>query len=304
MKQHFTKIIAIGLVFLLGACGLFAQKKQQPITQKKQTSISQRQRHEILLYGGGGLSTLKYDVSIGKQTNGFGGQAGLGYSFLFAQKWRIRTGVEFSLYNSYFTLDNTNLSYMAIDAENSPFEFRCRIDNYREKQYLVMLQIPIMLQYQKGIRHQFYAAAGGKLGIPLSVKYNSSKTTIYNSGYYDFEEYEYTTQRFMGFGNFAGSDGKLNFKTIAILASAEVGAKWIMGEGYKLYTGIYVDYGLNNMLNQPTVPLPFLDYDPSRPSDFAVNSIVESQYAQNNEFKTFTNKTIPMAAGIKLLLAF
>ena len=303
MKQHLIKIIAIGFVFLLGMDnGLSAQKKQQLPGQKQYSS--RRQQHELLLYGGGGLTSLKYNVNIGKQINGFSGHAGFGYGFFFSREWGLRTGIEFSLYRASFTLDNTSLNYMAIDIENSPFEFRCKMDNYKEKQYLIMLQIPIMLQFQKGTRHQFYAAAGGKLGIPLSVKYNSSKTTIYNSGYYDWEDYEYTTQQFMGFGKFSGREDKLNFKTIAILVSAETGVKWTMGEGYKLYTGIYVDYGLNNMVNQPATPLPFLDYNAAHPADFTVNSIVESQYAQNDEFKTFTNKIVPLAVGVKLTLGF
>ena len=288
MKQYFTKIIAVGLLFLLGTQGLFAQKK----------------RYEIMLHGSGGLSSLKYSVNIGKQTDGFGGQAGLGYGFFFVPKWGLRTGVEFSLYRASFTLKDASLNYMTTDMENVPFEFRCKVNNYKEKQYLIMLQIPLMIQFQTGIHHQFYMAAGGKIGIPLSMKYNGSNTIIYNSGYYDFENYEYTTQQFMGFGQFPGSKGNLDYKPISFIASVETGAKWMMREGYKFYTGIYLDYGLNNIINQPSPPLPFLDYNTTHPADFTVNSIIKSQYAKDNDFKVFTNKIIPLSAGIKLMLAF
>ena len=304
MKKHLKKIIAIGFIFILGSHGVFAQKKQ-PSAQKKRLEVfAKKKQHELMLYGGGGLSTLKYDVSIGKQKNGFGGQVGFGYNYSFIPQLSLRTGIEFSFHNAAFTLDNTNLIYNTIDIENTPFEFRCKMDNYREKQNLILFQIPLMLQFQVGTIHQFYAAVGGKLGIPLSAKYNSSETTIYNSGYYAEEDYEYTTQRFMGFGRFSGNEGKLNFKTTTFIASVEAGAKWLMGDGYRFYTGVFLDYGLNNMLNQSPTPPLFLNYNASQPSDFTVNSILESQYTQNDDLKRFANKVIPVSAGVKLVLGF
>lgn len=281
------KIAAISLVFLLGTYGLFAQDE----------------RHEIILYGSFGLSTLKYNVNIGKQVDGLGGQFGVGYHFFFIPKLGIRIGVDFSLHNASFTLDNSSLRYMTTDIEDSVFEFRSTVNNYKEKQYVIMLNIPLMLQFQTGAKHQFYVAAGGKVGLPLSGKYNSSKATVYNSGYYDMENYEYTTQLFMGFGQFSGSSRYLKFKT-AFFASAEIGAKWMMRDGYKFYTGVYLDYGLNNIAKQRSEPSQFLKYNTARPSDFAVNSIIESQYSQNGELKSFTNKIFPIAAGVKLMLAF
>jgi len=160
-----------------------------------------------------------------------------------------------------------------------------------------------MLQFQVGKNHQFYAAAGGKVGLPIHVNYNSRGTNIQNSGYYTEEDYKYTTQLFMGFGQFSGSNGKLKLKT-AFMVSAEIGAKWVMQDGYKFYTGVYVDYGLNNIAAPQTSPPPFIAYNTARPADFAINSIFQSQYSQNNEMQSFTKKIVPMTAGLKLIFAF
>jgi hypothetical protein len=145
-------------------------------------------------------------------------------------------------------------------------------------------------------------AVGGKIGLPLSVSYNSSKTTIQNSGYYAEEDYEYTTQTFMGFGTFRGSSGNLNLN-LAIFASAETGVKLAMQDGYALYIGAYVDYGLTNIAKSSD-PVPFHEYNTKNPSDFSVRSILESQYSQNGVYQSFTNKIVPLSAGIKLRLAF
>jgi hypothetical protein len=294
MKQQIRKITVMGLILLLGINVSYSQKKH---------GRSQRKRHEIMLYGGGGLSSLQYKVSTGKHSGGIGGHIGVGYNFFFIPTLGLGTGVEFAIHNASFTMENTSIRYMTTDLENSAFEFRSKISDYKERQNLMMLQIPLMLQFQTGAKHKFYAAAGGKIGIPLRVKYNSSTTTIENSGYYEEEDYEYTTQTFMGFGKFKGSSGNLSFK-MPFFASVEAGAKIMMSEGYFLNLGVYADYGLNNIIKQPAQPLSFSEYNPKRPSDFKTNSIIESQHTQGNTPQLFTNKVTPLAVGIKIRIIF
>ena len=294
MKKQFRKITAIGLIVLLGTCSLSAQTRKHKLRLK---------RHEVVLCGGGGMSSLQYKATAGKQSMGFGGQIGLGYNFFFIPQLNLGTGLEFALYSASFTMAGSSTTYMTTDIENNPFEFRSKINEFKENQTLIMLQVPLMLQFQTGAKHKFYVAVGGKFGLPLSGKYNSSRTNIQNSGYYAEEDYEYTTQRFMGFGTFKGSRGNLSFK-MAFFASAETGVKFMMSDGYALYTGIYADYGLTNIANQPSEPLPFLQYNRERPSDFSVNSIVTSRNMQNGNAQLFTNKIVPLAVGIKLKMAF
>ena len=295
MKEQIKKIAVIGLIVLLGGYGLSAQTRRHHKVRFK--------RNEVMLCGGGGLSSLQYKVNVGKQAMGFGGQIGFGYNFFFIPQLSLGTGLDFALYTASFTMAGSNLSYMTTDIENNPFEFRSKMSDYKENQTVVMLQVPLMVQFQTGKKHKFYFALGGKVGLPLSAKYNSSKTTIQNSGYYAEEDYEYTTQTFMGFGTFRGSSGDLSFK-LAIFASAEIGAKIIMNDGYSLYTGVFVDYGLTNIANQPSEPLPFHQYNREHPSDFAVNSIITSQYSQSGNTQSFTDNVVPLAGGIKLKLAF
>lgn len=246
---------------------------------------------------------MLYSPAHGTNALGFSGNAGLGYGFFFSPHWGITTGVELACYNSLFNLDNYRAQSVITDVETGEyFEFRSTINNYKEKQNTLMAQIPLMLQFQTGEKHQFYAAAGAKVAFPLSAKYRSTTESITNSGYYAYENYEYTTQEFLGFGTFRDrkNDGKLPDFNTAFLASFELGAKWKLNERMNLYSGIYADYGLNNIYKDDIATQPFVVYNNTEPHNFAVNSILKS----NRESKPFTEKIIPMAAGITLKLTF
>ena len=290
MKTNITKLILVIISFCIYA------------------TVNAQNKHEFSVFSGGGLSTLKYTASEGKQKMSIGGLLGLSYQFFFSQNLSIGTGMEFALYNSTFKLKNLSTRYMTTDIDNDNFEFRTVVSNYEEKQDIAMIQIPIMLQIQSGNKHKFYIAAGGKIGINLNGNYSSKSASIVNTGYYDCEDYEHTTQKFIGFGTFADkkAKGNLDFKT-AFFASAEIGMKWKIGENSSLYTGAYLDYGLNNISKIETLSNTypqFIEYNTAHPRDFAINSILKSKYTQNGTVHSFTNKIKPFATGIKLKLAF
>lgn len=259
---------------------------------------------EVSVYGGGGLSTLKYKTVAGKQENGTGGQFGIDYTYFFSDKLGFSSGLEIALYNAKMQIDEFSDKYMVKDIDEDEFEFRTAVNNYEEKQNTAYLNIPLMLRFQTGSNNKFYAAAGGKVGIPLGGSYKVNKSTIKNSGYYTYEDYEYTTQEFMGFGTFTDRNisDDIKFK-MAFILSAELGMKWKLKEGLYLYTGAYIDYGLNDILNE-TKNKRFIEYNAVSPRDFILNGALASQYSNDNKTEAFIDKITPMAAGIKIRLAF
>ena len=288
MKRQIIKI-AVGGLLLFGV-----------------TKLSAQNTHEFSIFGGSGSSVLAYKVAAGEHANGFGGQFGFGYHYSFSPILDFGTGMEFSLYSASFNLDNLNTRYMAVDPSGDVFDFRSLIRNYKERQRSMMLQIPLMAQYRMGDERQFFAAAGLKIGIPLTGTYRNSYEKIENKGYYEYEDMEYDTQQFVGFGTFADRDAKgaLKFKA-ALLLSLETGMKWKLSNVFSLYPSIYMDYGLAGTFvrAQNAAPLHFIEYNSNAPRDFAVNSIVKSKYAQGETFQSFTNKVTPIAIGIKLRLS-
>jgi len=246
--------------------------------------------NEISIYGGGGLSTLIYDIKGSDKSNGFGGLFGLGYTYFFTPNWGVGSGLEMAFYNAEFNFEKyTQQPYMFTDYEGNEIEFHSTINGYKEKQSVMLLQIPLMLQYQRGENHQFYAAAGTKIGIPLKGEDKISADFVKNSGYRGFEKYEYTTQKFLGFGTFTDqkSEKDLPLQT-AVLLSAEAGMKWKLSEALRLYTGAYLDYGLNSITKRSHSDR-VIEYK-SQERTYAFNDLID--------------ETAPLAVGLKLKLSF
>ena len=271
------------------------------------TALYAQTAHEFSIYAGGGISTLKYSVTTGEQKMGLGGHAGLGYTFFFSPNWGLGTGVELSLYNSKFNLSSLTNQYRLIDISDTEghgeLEFTSALNNYEEKQKAYLLQIPLMLQFQSNGNHKFYAAAGAKVGFPISASYKAS-ARLDNSGYYAYENYTYTTQLFRGFGSAnKSSDNDLSFKT-SFFASVEAGMKWRLSDNMSLYTGAYLDYGLNNVRKEQSAKQ-FVEYNAINPEKYEINSVVYAQYTEPGKNpRIFTDKLSLLAAGIKLRLTF
>ena len=255
-------------------------------------------KHELSVGLGGGLSGVNYNPSIGSQKNGFGGHFGLGYHYFFSPNWGLLTGVDLALYNGKFDLNDTRYNYRTKDYAGADFEFRSTINAFDEKQRAMMLQIPLMAQYQSGI---FYAAAGAKVAIPLTGKYES-KGNFANVGYYEDENFPYYDDPLMGFSTYNGrkEDGSFDVKT-AFLAALEAGVKLNLNSNMSLYIGAYLDYGLNN-IKKSDLSAHFVEYK-SQERNFVVHSAVQSQYLNGTSTKAFTDKLAPMAVGLKVRLS-
>lgn len=262
-------------------------------------------KHEYSIELGGGLSGLKYKTTVGSKSNNLGGHIGVGYTYFAYPFLGIHAGAELTLYNSTMKLNELTDRYRTLDTQGVEFEFRSKVSGYKENQYAVYTNIPIMVQYHQKIgTHKFYIGAGGKFGIPIWSRAKSSEMTIQNSGYYNEFEPEYTSQEFLGFGTFNGrkESSSMNLR-IAYIAAVELGMKWDLGSNRSVYTGIYVDYALNDVRKDSEVK-DFVEYNSTSPRDFKVNSVMNSQYRQQGQTKSFTQKVSPMAIGVKVRFAF
>jgi hypothetical protein len=258
-------------------------------------TAQQQSRHEFSVGAGGGLSTLTAKPALGKAAQGFGGFFGLGYTYHFSEKWGAGTGVSAALFNSRFDASELNESYPSNDGEED-FEYRYRLSGYSENRQAVLLTIPVMLRFRTG---KLYAALGGQAGIPLRAKYDSKAAKLTASGYYAAPYLTLNDPLFMGFGEFTNlsNKGDLELKTV-FFASAEVGLKWQPGGKTVLYTGVYVDYGLNSALKPPAANARLIDYKAS--DDYQPGSAA----ASSNAGRAMVEKLTPVAAGVKLSLAF
>ncbi len=283
------KKVILSIISLVFFTSLWAQEKVSP-------------RYEITIHAGGGISSLQYDPEHAKQSIGFGGKAGLGYTLFFSKHWGIETGVGVDFFTAQSKPGNdSDGSYNAVTNSSSllpgtDFVFSYNLNDYKEKQQILYLTIPLMFQYQTAGKDKFYVALGGKIGFPMSATYKTDNYTLATSGYFptygrtidDLPEY--------GLGQYTGlsNDGNLEFD-IAYFASGELGMKWVVGKNNALYTGIYCDYGLNNIQKENSQT--FVAYNDN--GNLPMNSLVQSQI----NGKAVVGKINPLAVGIKISFA-
>lgn len=276
-----------------------------------QITAQQQSRHELSVTGGGGLSSLKFDVDKGDHSQKIGGLLGVGYSYFINDNFSLNTGLEVTLYNSEATLNTLTDTYRAVDTEGD-FLFNTSVSDYKEKQRSAFLNIPVIVQYQYPVmdEHKFYVAAGGKVGIPLSGSYKTSGASFATSGTFDKlgGSPTFSDVPGLGFYKFTGRevDEDIDYK-VAIMLSLETGMKWKVGSSMSLYTGVYFDYGLND-IRKGDKDQKFLVYQSPdngvKAENFQQNSMLQSQYTENNVTRSMTDKVIPMALGVKVRLAF
>jgi len=270
---------------------------------------AQQAEHEFSAYLGSGLSTLNYQLAMGSRNAGVGGNLGVGYTYfrgkervtgtgkIVREDWGLHTGLEFGLYNAKSKIINEKtLTKGLYDIDRDIFDLHTTLDNYREKQNMLLLSIPMMAQFTLD---RYYVLGGFKLGIPIMSKYKSKDATLTNWAHYvevDGEEFDNwaKTQNFAGYGTFNGlkSDGRMKFGASAML-SFEAGAKWRLRRKLSLYSGVYFDYGLNNFAkkNQNNFVNPF-NYRGG-----------ETSFTTNSVLSVYTEKIKVMAVGVKVRMA-
>jgi outer membrane protein OmpA-like peptidoglycan-associated protein len=167
-------------------------------------------QHEVWLHGGGGM-----------EADGYSWLSGLGYRYFFVPRWSLGVSAEIAYVNQDFSSSSKKID----EIENEEFVFRTKT-----KTSVYMLQLPLMAQYHVG---DFFLAMGSKASFPLS-----GDETVKKSGYYEFEDYEYTEQEFLGFGTSANK-----VKGALFFIALEAGHKWKLAKDISLYASAYLDHG-------------------------------------------------------------
>ena len=74
------------------------------------------------------------------------------------------------------------------------------------------------------------------------------------------------------------------------MASAELGIKWLLVSKMSVYTGIFLDYGLNNLLNREAEPTGanLVVFQPNTPATFTYNTAINS----------YGKQMLPLAIGV------
>ncbi|MDR1583079.1 MAG: OmpA family protein [Prevotellaceae bacterium] len=250
--------------------------------------------HEISVWGAGGVSSLQFRPTFGKANSNSGGSFGVGYTYFLSRNWGLSSGLEYAFYQSKTGLNGFSNAYETSDILNNPITYNTRIDHYSEKQFAGLLNIPLSVLYQTNGNHKFYASAGLKLGLPVSARYSGSNAVLTASGYYPSYDQTEIWQNDLGYGVFNpdGRKGKLDLG-VSVMGTLESGVKWNTGIGNALYTGVFVDYGFNNVLKSGFTKKPLVEYNHTTP-----------EYPVMNTACVLADRFAPLSFGIKVKLAF
>jgi hypothetical protein len=261
-------------------------------------------QHEISIYGAGGPSALQYKSNQGTVETGIGGLGGLGYSYSFSPKLGVNTGVELALFSASVKANELAGSSQEVynyGGRTEDLFFNGTYRNYEEKQSAMYLQIPLMLQFRSAENNAFYAAAGVKAGIAVSSSFKITAGELTTSAYLpetaqkfvDMPEYGYTTT------NSVSSSPKSDLGFNLSLA-AEAGYRLKLSDKLSLYGGLYIDYGVLNVL--PSQKESDLVYRQNGDlTNFSYNSLLT---ATNPDGKSYVDKLNLFAVGVKIKIAY
>lgn len=258
-----------------------------------------------MIWTGGGISSLNIRTGVGDTYVKHSMLLGIGYSYFLSDNIAITSGSEFSSYNSTLKLNSLEGRYTTNDGMED-FEFQYRVYNYKESNNILFINIPLMLHYQTRGINRFYTTLGGKMGIPVKSNNKTSDSHIRTQGFYP----QYGSGAILdapayhaGFGTFRPSEISNDLKfNVSYLISFEAGIKWDYHlPMFQLYTGLYVDYGLNDISNKNKE---FLSYNSENPSNYKYNSALTSYYSQGATITYLIDKVAPIAIGVKIKLAF
>ncbi|MBN8850735.1 MAG: OmpA family protein [Sphingobacteriales bacterium] len=198
----------------------------------------------------GGLQGMQYSLKNGQTKLLPAGSLGLNYTFRLSSQLGLLTGVTAGLYRTQITLPDGQLfTYNAVDDMGSAFEYRLKFTGYKETQHFLAAGIPLLLQYHTGgDGMQWYIEGGAKLLIPFNASTQISARQVDLTGYYPDFNVELSDLPQHGFGTLDNwkTTGTLKLRPAAAL-HAGTGIIFKLSPGMSLYTGLFIDYGLNNL---------------------------------------------------------
>lgn len=257
------------------------------------------QAQELNFKINGGPSGILYDSAIGNGKLKSGGGIGLGYTYFFSSHWGIATGIDVMYNQNSFELNDLNtITSYEVDDQTSAFEYRVTPSKYKESQHFISAAIPLILQYRTTVtpKTQLYFGFGGKILFPSKQTIKASASELQLSGYYPDLNLIVDDLSSHGFGKVSNWGDKTTVSLqSSFLLSAETGLTFKIKEKIQLYTGVYIDYGLSDLVKE-TSDLNIVVYNPNGLDNIQSNGIIGN--------KKMIQESRYLSAGVQLKLGF
>ncbi|WP_167445779.1 outer membrane beta-barrel protein [Flavobacterium limicola] len=242
-----------------------------------------------------GIGNIQSDITGIQTGNRLGGALKAGYIYPLNSHFGIGTGLEFSQYKQEvsFSQPTATLSNFEVDASTSAFVYNMTTNNYREKQTLRALQVPLFVQYKKNINKgiDFNFRAGAKYFLPIKYEINATADNANGTAFYPDVNLTIFDLPEFGFGQQNNYSASGEYKTKGIIMSSfELGFTFDIGEKSSLYSAMFLEHGYGSILDQNNNES-YIGYRPTSVSDRKANGL----YSTDKDAKIK-----PVAFGITL----
>jgi hypothetical protein len=242
-----------------------------------------------------GIGNIQSDITGIQTGNRLGGALKAGYIYPLNSHFGIGTGLEFSQYKQEvsFSQPTATLSNFEVDASTSAFVYNMTTNNYREKQTLRALQVPLFVQYKKNINKgiDFNFRAGAKYFLPIKYEINATADNANGTAFYPDVNLTIFDLPEFGFGQQNNYSASGEYKTKGIIMSSfELGFTFDIREKSSLYAAMFLENGYGTILDQNNNES-YIGYSPTSVSDRKANGL----YSTDKDAKIK-----PVAFGITL----
>lgn len=257
--------------------------------------IAQGMAAQIYVGVQSGIGNIQSDVKGTTTAYALGGAIKAGYIYSLTHHIGIGGGVEFSQYKQDVSLSNSSatLTNYEVDSSTSAFEYRITASNYKERQTLHAIQIPLFVQYKTNINKgiDFNFRAGAKYFLPVKYKIEAKAKNVNGTAYYPDVNLTIDNLPEYGFGGQSKYSATGEYQTKSIVMSMfELGFTFDMGTKNSLYAAMFLESGYGTILDQKNNES-YIGYNPTSVSDRKANGL----YSTDKD-----SETRPVAFGLTL----
>lgn len=221
---------------------------------------------------GGGLNTMTFNPEHGKSSLGLGFDGGLHYAHFFNKHFGIGIGIHYTYANAYAKYNFSEVSTSLVHANNTSihYDLTTTFDNWRERQTVGVLGIPVELFYRTALctRWDFIGGLGVQFELPIHGNYSASEGEYSTTGSFAaLGSYAVSDMPEHGFSTYDGTfSSKIDNLAMGLSVVADAGVRLALNDNWGLYLGIYGSYGVTDMLGtKNSEPMVLLNTtDPSK----------------------------------------
>lgn len=242
-----------------------------------------------------GAGNLESNVAGTEAERKMGGAVKAGFIYSFTKNIGIGSGIEFSQYKQNVSLisSSNTLTNYEVDPSGSAFVYNVTTNNYKEKQTLQAIQIPLFVQLKTNINEEidFNFRAGVKYFLPVSYKIKATADNVNGTAYYPDFNLTIDNLPEYGIGKQSSYSAVGEYETKGIfMSSFELGFTFDIGKKNALYAAVFLEYGYGTILDQEKNQS-YVGYNPRSASDRKANGLYSTE--QNA-------KITPVAFGLTL----